>query len=271
MTKSTYALVTGAAGGIGLEVARRLAARGHRVLAVERDRELAAEAARQIGPTAEPVACDLADDAAVAALADRIEHEWGPDLEICFLNAGIIIPGDVVETSPRAIDLQLRVMLTSAIALARAAARALRARGSGHIVATVSQGAVLALPGSATYTAAKAGLRGFLAALHLELRATGVRVSGVYPSAVDTPMLRHEAENGGSVLNFVGKLSTVAEVADGVDTAMRTGRVEVFVPFSDGVLVRLLQAVPRIVPVLLPALQRVGERGRLRYLARPAG
>jgi len=65
-------------------------------------------------------------------------------------------------------------------------------------------GGILALPTSATYSAAKAGLRAFFAALNAELHSSGVHVSGIYPSAVDTPMLRHEATDGGSPLNFVG-------------------------------------------------------------------
>lgn len=267
MKQPRYALVTGAAGGIGLEVAQRLATRGYRILAAERDDALAAQAVQAIGADAVPVACDLADDEAVAALCERIEKDWGHDLEICFLNAGIIIPGDVLDTTPQQVDLQLRIMLGSTIKLARSAAAVLTVRGRGHVVATVSQGAVLALPGSATYSAAKAGLRAFLAALHLELRGTGVTVGGVYPSAVDTPMLQYEATHGGSLLNFVGTVSSVSDVADAVDKVMRTGRVEVFLPVSDGLAARLLQFAPRLVPLLLPFADRIGEKGRQRYLA----
>ncbi len=268
MTAPTTALVTGAAGGIGLEVAQRLARQGHAVVALERDEELADRAATAIGHGAIPVACDLTDAAAVARLCARIEAEWGPTLAFCLLNAGVVVPANVRDISPADMDLQLEVMLTSAIHLARAASRAMAERGGGHLVATVSQGAVLALPGSATYSAAKAGLRAFLGALHLEMRGTGVTVGGVYPSAVDTPMLLHEAQHGGSLLNFVGTISTVADVADGVEKAARTGRVEVFVPASDGLTTRLLQAFPRLVPLILPVAERIGERGRRRYLAR---
>jgi len=265
---AAMALVTGAAGGIGLEVAQRLAAAGYTVLAAERDDELAQMASRRIGRGSVPVAADLADATAVDALCGRIESEWGDALDVCFLNAGIIIPSDVVDTSAEEIDLQLQVMLTSAIKLARSAASVMQPRGTGSIVATVSMGGVLAMPGSATYSAAKAGLRAFLAALHLELRSSGVRVGGVYPSAVDTQMLQHEARHGGSPLNFAGAISSVTDVADGVEKVMRTGRLEVFVPTSDGLLARLLQATPRLVPYLLPPANWLGERGRRRYLAK---
>ncbi|MBF6173618.1 SDR family NAD(P)-dependent oxidoreductase [Nocardia blacklockiae] len=264
--ESTYALVTGAAGGIGLEVARRLARRGHRVIAVDRDEALSERAAQQIGAGAIPVACDLADRAAVTRLCARLEQEWADEVEVCFLNAGVIVPGDVADIAAADIDLQLEVMLGSAVQLARSAAVVLRARGRGHIVATVSQGGLLALPGSATYSAAKAGLRAFLAALHLELRAYGVTVGGVYPSAVDTAMLRFEATHGGSLLNFVGAVSSVGQVGDAVEKLMRTGRCEAFVPVSDGIAVRVLQQFPTLVALLLPWADRVGERGRRRFL-----
>jgi len=265
---AAMALVTGAAGGIGLEVAQRLAASGYTVLAAERNDELADMAAQRIGHGSVPVAADLADRTAVAALCGRVESEWGGALDVCFLNAGIIIPGDVVNTSVEEIDLQLHVMLTSAIKLARSAASVMQPRGTGTIVATVSMGGVLAMPGSATYSGAKAGLRAFLAALHLELRGSGVTVGGVYPSAVDTPMLQHEARHGGSPLNFAGAISSVSEVADGVEKVMRTGRLEVFVPASDGLLVRMLQSTPRLVPYVLAPANWLGERGRRRYLAK---
>lgn len=92
-------------------------------------------------------------------------------------------------------------------------------------------------------------------------------VGGVYPSAVDTPMLRHEALHGGSVLNFVGSISSVDQVADAVDRVMRTGRAEVYLPVSDGLLVKLCQSWPALVRTILPAANRIGERGRVRYLA----
>ena len=260
------ALVTGAAGGIGACVGDRLVRQGFTVLALERDDALAQAAAAAIGG-ALPVVCDLSDRDAVDALAARIEGEWADRLELVFLNAGVIVPGDVVDATAARLRLQVDVMLGSAMELAAASARAMRVRGRGHVVATVSMGGILSLPGSAAYSASKAGLRAFLAALRLELRGTGVAVSGIYPSAVDTPMLLKEAEGGGSPLNFFGAVRSIDEVADAYERAIESHRLENYVPYSDSLTTRLLNAFPALTPKLLPIVNRIGERGRQRYLA----
>ena len=262
------ALVTGAAGGIGEVVCARLAAQGHTLICVERDTALAEKAASAVPGEAIAVACDLSDRDAVQVLADRMEREWGHDLALVFLNAGIVIPGDVVDSTPQRLLLQLDVMLGSVVHLAASAARAFTSRGSGHIIATVSTGGILALPGSAAYSASKAGLRAYLAALSAELRGTGVAVSGIYPSAVDTPMLLHEATHDGSLLNFIGKISTAEDVADAFEEAQRKRRLEHYLPYSDSLLVRFLECFPWIVPPLLGPANALGRRGRARYLKR---
>ena len=269
------ALVTGAAGGIGACVGDRLVRQGFTVLALERDDALAQAAAAAIGG-ALPVVCDLSDRDAVDAVAARIEGEWADRLELVFLNAGVIVPGDVVDATSARLRLQVDVMLGSAMELAAASARAMRVRGRGHVVATVSMGGILSLPGSAAYSASKAGLRAFLAALRLELRGTGVAVSGIYPSAVDTPMLLHEATHDGSLLNFFGKVSSAQDVADVFERVQRRRRLEHYLPYSDSLLCRALQAWPWLVPPTLRPAEAIGRRGRARYLARkgvtlPAG
>lgn len=266
--RPSLALVTGAAGGIGEAVCGRLAAQGRTLLCLEYNQALACKAATAVGPDAVPVACDLSDREAVAALCARIEGEWADRLELIFLNAGVIVPGHVVDSSAAQLRLQLDVMLCSVAELAAATARAMTAHGRGHIIATVSMGGILALPGSAAYSAAKAGLRAYLAALRTELRGTGVAVSGIYPSAVDTPMLLHEATHDGSLLNFFGKVSTPDDVADVVERALRKRRLEHFLPYTDSILCRILQSLPWLVPPMLGPAEAIGRRGRAKYLAR---
>jgi len=262
-----HALVTGAASGIGAEVARRLAARGYAVIAVDLSAQ-AAERALAGVPGVIGVGCDLSSREETDALAARIKTEWADTLELLVCNAGVVVPGDAADVSPDDATRMLDVMLVNATRLIGPAAAVLKKHGRGHILATVSMGGIIALPGSAAYSAAKAGLRAYLWALSNELRGTGVAVSGIYPSAVDTPMLVHEATHGGSLLNFFGKVSTVADVADCYDKALRTRRLETYLPYSDSLLTKLAQCCTGLVPLLLPVVNTLGERGRRKYLAR---
>ncbi len=186
-----------------------------------------------------PVVSDAANPVQLSALADRIGGEWSDRLDVLVCNAGLIVPGDVAEQTPESLDLHLDVMLRAPMRLIAAAVPAMKARGAGHILATVSMGGILPLPGSAAYSAAKAGLRAYLMALHAELRGTGVTVGGIYPSGVDTPMLRLEARHAhGSRLNWLGKVFTVADVVRTYERALDKGRLENYLPWSDSVSTR---------------------------------
>lgn len=264
------AIVTGAAGGIGSGVARMLRGRGFEVVAVDIDAAAVERAVALQEGDALGVVCDARDPDAVRALAERIREEWATRLEVLVCNAGVIVPGDAADAEAGVLDAQIDVMLRCPIQLISAGAAVMRERGTGHLLATVSMGGIVALPGSATYSAAKAGLRAYLWALHAELAGTGVRVSGVYPSGVDTAMLRHEATHGGSMLNFVGKVFTVDEVVRAYGRALDRGTLEVYLPVSDAVSSKLSALSPAFANRLIPVLERWGARGHARYLARIA-
>jgi hypothetical protein len=68
------------------------------------------------------------------------------------------------------------------------------------------------------------------------------------------------------LLNFVGKISTPADVADGFERALRTRRLEIYVPYSDSLLTRAVESLPWLLPRLLPPMNRMGLRGRDRFL-----
>ena len=266
MTRSS-ALITGTASGIGAEVARRFAERGFHIIAVDRTPELAERTATDIGAAVTAVGCDLSDQQQTGVLCERIAGEWRDDLDVLVCNAGVVIPGDVADLSADDIDLHLDVLLRNPMQLIRAALGVFLDRNRGHIMATVSMGGICPLPASAPYSAAKAGLRAFLAALNSEVSHTNVAISGIYPTAVNTPMLQHEARSGGSALNFLSAVKTVDDVADAYERALARPKLEIYVPYHESLSARAALWTPSLIPRLIPFFNRIGERGRKKYLA----
>ncbi len=261
------AVVTGAAGDIGMVLCERLAHRGYQLAVVARN-EASAQATAELFPGSIPVACDHSDRDQVSDLCNRIAGEWVDRIEILVCNAGVIVPGDLASLTPELIDIHIEVNLRAPAQLLRAAAEVCVARGSGHLVGIASLGGIMPMPGSAMYSASKFGLRGLLCALNNETHAAGVKVSGIYPGAIDTKMLRYEATNGGSALNFLSKIHDVEEVADAFEKALDTGRLEIYVPYSESLSARLAAGLPWIIRPLIPSLNRIGERGRKKFLKR---
>ncbi|MEM7279669.1 MAG: SDR family oxidoreductase, partial [Pseudomonadota bacterium] len=122
-------------------------------------------------------------------------------------------------------------------------------------------------PGSSIYSATKFALRGFLASLQAELKTSGIHVSGIYPGAIDTPMLRYEAQEGGSALNFIAPPATPEEVTKAFFKLLKRPKLEVYVPHSGSLSARFFAGVlPAIANKMIPGLERKGEKGRQRYL-----
>lgn len=260
------AMVTGGGGGIAEELALRLDARGYDLILADIDHDRMAAVAARLSRPVTLLDADLSTRAGIAELADRIISEH-PDLDLLVNNAGYISPGEVADLDAADIERHVFIMLLAPMQLARAAAIVMRERGRGDILGIVSMGGIIALRGSASYSASKFGLRGFHTALQQELKPSGVRVMGVFPSGVDTPMLRKEAQHvSGSPLNFVGTVLTAAQIGDACMKALDSGKLETYVPYFDSVTTRLLGAFPWLIRRVEPPFAALGERGRKRFL-----
>lgn len=260
------ALITGGGGAIAAEIAKRLDARGYSLILADINEVRMAEVAATLSRPALCLHADLSTSAGVSELCATIERDH-PDLALLVNNAGYVEPGDVADLEPQVLDRHIAINLIAPMQLARTAARLMRARGIGDILSIVSMGGIIALKGSASYAASKFGLRGFLTSLRSELKEHGVRVMGIFPSGVDTPMLRYEATHNGSALNFVGKVFTAAEVADACMGALDSGKLETYVPYSDSITSRLAGAFPWVIDKFLPMFEKSGEKGRAKFRA----
>lgn len=256
-------LITGAAGGIGRAAAKKFSAQGNSLWLVDRDGSALEELSREL-PQCRASIVDLADRAQLSNLLSEIENYSG-ELAVGLVNAGIASTLFVADSDPADLDLQLEVNLRSAIQINRALAKKMLTQKHGHIINTISAAALVPLPGSATYSATKFGLRGFTNALHAELHGSGVYVSGIYPSAVDTPMLRWEVRNGGSPLNFVSTPKSADYIAELILKALRTRKLEYYSSRSDSWMGKLIGCVPGLLVRIYPFFARLGQRGMQRY------
>ncbi len=180
-------VVTGASRGIGLAVARRLAADGCRIVMLARGEAVLRERAAEVGKRALALPCDVSDPASVAGVAAAVRERLDtPDAIVN--NAGLFLLATVTDTAPDDFAASLRVNVVAPFLLAREFVPDMRARGSGHLVTIGSIADHLAMPGNAAYSASKFGVRALHEVLREELRGTGVRATLVSPGPVDTPL-----------------------------------------------------------------------------------
>jgi short-subunit dehydrogenase len=188
MSPSTrpLALVTGASGGIGLELAVQLAGRDHDLIvcAID-DLSTAAEGLRRGGSEVTTVQADLATDAGVDQLVRTVETAGRP-LDVLCLNAGVGNAGPFIET-PLEDDLRLIALnVTSTVATAKRLLPAMVERGSGRVLITASIASTMPGPWYATYAASKAFLLSFAEAVRYEVKDRGVTVTALMPGPTDT-------------------------------------------------------------------------------------
>lgn len=236
-------LVTGATGGIGHAIARRLHAEGARLVLTGRRTDVLEPLAAELGGVA--VACDLLDPEAVDGLVDA--H---PDVDVVVANAALPASGPLLDFTPEQVDRALQVNLRAPIALAQGFAPAMIARGSGHFVFISSLAGKTATPGSSLYSASKFGLRGFAQGFRADLRPTGVGVTTVFPGFIrDAGMF---ADSGVVLPKGVGS-ATPEDVAAAVVKGIESDRAELDVaPFS----LRLGSAFSQLAPQLSATVSR---------------
>ncbi|WP_319437139.1 SDR family oxidoreductase [Mycobacterium sp. RTGN5] len=254
---TSTAVVTGASSGIGADLARELAGRGHGVTLVARRedklRELAAELDSQV--RVEVIACDVADPDARAGLFDEVERR-GLTVDILVNNAGIGVVGSVA-SAPVADEIaQVRVNVEAVIDLTSRAVQQMVPRGRGAILNVGSTAGFQPFPGQAGYAGTKAFVRTFTAGLRAELAGTGVTAAVLHPGPVRTEFLSaagmDERDFAAAFPKFLWMPSrTVAKI--GID-ALDADAGDVIAGVQNVISTRLIQLLPN--RVLLPILAR---------------
>jgi 3-hydroxybutyrate dehydrogenase len=192
--KDKVALVTGAAGGIGREIAEQLAREGARVTIADLDGAAAQRAAAALGGeglSARGVACDVTSEPQLRAAIDGVLAGAGR-LDVLVNNAGLQHVAPIEEFATEKFELLLRVMLVAPFVAIKHAFPAMKRQRSGRVINVASINGLVGFAGKAGYNSAKHGLLGLTKVAALEGAAHGITVNALCPGYVDTPLVRNQ-------------------------------------------------------------------------------
>lgn len=261
------ALVTGASSGVGEKVARRLCGAGAKVVVAARRGERLQTLADEIGATA--IRADVATPAACERLiADAAASLGGLDLLVN--NAGIHHRGNFTDQSADNLATMIDVNLRAPVVLCRAAMPWLAKAPKAAVVNVGSAAGRMPVVGSATYSAAKAGLRTLTYALAEELRGTSISVSVVSPGPIATDFILADIDSV-SDLTFSQPMSTAEQIAELVLDCANDSRTERTRPTATRVMTTLGSLFPALPRLLRPLLEARGRRAKASYRGRPRG
>jgi short-subunit dehydrogenase len=261
-------IVTGGSEGVGAAAARRFAAAGANLVLVARGQEKLERLAGELRPAARVLTCamDVADERACADLFERAEREFG-SVQVLVNNAGYHRRGPVEKVDPAELGRMIDVNLRAPIVLSRLAVPYLRKAGGGAIVNVASLAGRTPVPGAATYSGSKFGLRAFTFALGEELTGSGIKVAAVSPGPVDTGFIMSNIDAVADI-TFSQPLSTADEVARVILDLCVNDKRERSMPPASGLLTTLSYLFPRLGTWLRPALLRKGRRVKQRLKSR---
>lgn len=241
------AVVTGAARGLGFEIAKVLAARGLTVHLTDVDGDAADAAAATLSGSAFASVLDVRNfDACRAAAQATIERAGS--LAVWINNAGVLFPGPAWEQDEVRRRMTIEVNALGTMNGTLAALEPMRVSGRGHVINIVSLAGIVAAPGETVYAASKHAAIAFSLGTLTDLRVAGVRgidISCLCPDGIWTPMLFDKLDDPQAAASFIGTLLLPRQVANRVGDLLDKPRPVAAMPRHRGALVRIFDLWPR--------------------------
>ncbi|MEZ4287162.1 MAG: SDR family oxidoreductase [Polyangiales bacterium] len=241
--KGAVVVITGAAHGIGLATAKRFIEAGSRVALGDLDIDACRREAARLGSNAYAYHLDVSERASFESFVSRVEHDLG-DIDILVNNAGVMPSGSFFDEDDAANDAVMRVNHWGTALGMKIVIPKMIQRGRGHVVNVASLAGKFAVPNLASYVASKHATVGLSAAVRQEMLGTGVSLSVVLPSAVNTRLA-----------DGIPKDKLFAQepidVANAIIESVRTKEAEITVPRWGKPFVSLYSLLPRnALPIL---------------------
>jgi 3-oxoacyl-[acyl-carrier protein] reductase len=260
---SPVVLLTGAASGIGRNLAGAFMSLGYQVMATDIDfARLQSVATADRWPAAgrRLRVLDVRDSSAWETALAELVDVWG-GVDLLFNVAGCLKPGRTVHLTAADVDFHVDVNLKGVIHGTRIVGAHMAQRRRGHIVTVGSLASLAPVGGLTLYVASKFAVRGFCLAAAQDLRPYGVAVSVLMPDAVQTPMLELQVDSEDAAVTFSGAAPlTVDEVTRVVLEHVLPDRpLECAWPRSRGLLARLANLAPGIIQKLTPWFEKKGK------------
>jgi short-subunit dehydrogenase len=253
------AVVTGAGRGIGLQIARKLSARGYQVLVTARDPDAGRRAAESIAPSAWSTTLDVRDPAAHHRVAKEASAR-GP-LAVWVNNAGVLVTKKAWEHEPEEIQLLVETNVIGMISGSLAAVKAMGGDG-GHILNVASMSGLGPVPGLSVYASTKHAIVGFTTSLQgdLDLAGKPIRVHALCPDATATEMVTGRADEPDAAVLFSGRQLTAEGVADQAIELLGGRRIVHPMPRSRGIVMRCAGLYPEAGLRAMAVVRSIGER-----------
>lgn len=255
-------IVTGASEGVGAAAARKFAEAGANLMLVARGKkklEAIAEELRE-KTQVEIFAMDVSDPEACINVFKKADFEYGR-IDVLVNNAGYHERGNVDSVSPDELGRMIDVNLRAPILLTRIALPYIRDAGGGAIINVGSLAGRAPIPGSATYSASKSGLRAFTYAIAEEMPNSKIKFAIVSPGPIDTGFIMSDIDKV-SDLTFSQPISTADDVAQAILDLCGNTQREQSMPAISGVLTTVSYLFPWLARKMRPWLEKRGQKAK---------
>ncbi|MGK7297147.1 MAG: SDR family NAD(P)-dependent oxidoreductase [Candidatus Wenzhouxiangella sp. M2_3B_020] len=260
----TTVVLTGASMGVGAATARKFAGLGANLVLIARGEEKLRQLADELDDEDRVMVAplDVTDLDAFGKVLARADEAFG-SVDVLVNNAGFHARGPVERVDAEELGRMIDVNLKAPVMATRLALPYLRRSKRAAVINVASLAGRTPVPGSATYSATKFGLRAFGLALYEEIRDSGIKVASVSPGPIDTGFIMEDIDTV-TDLTFSQPMSTAEQVADAIVALVDDGTLDRPMPRVSGYLTTISYLFPRIGRALRPMLEKKGRKTKER-------